>query len=94
MEKTYFNLKGTVQLIGEEVHIPRKGIPDLYKRVLTVETADGQVVFPEIRNGKLRMLANEKIMEGSIVNIEFLFQGSEKGGKRYNNVYINSISRV
>lgn len=93
-EKSYFNLKGTVHLVGEAIHIKRDGIPDLHKRVLTVETPDGQILFPELRNGKLKMLETEGIKQGSTVEIEYLFQGSEKNGKRYNNIYIYSIKAI
>jgi hypothetical protein len=92
--KNYFKLKGTVHLIGELVHIKREGIPDLHKKVLTVETPDGQVLFPEVRNGKLKMLEAEGIAQGSTVEIEYLFQGSEKNGKRYNNIYVFSIKKI
>lgn len=94
VEKSYFNLKGTVHVIGELVHIKRDGIPDLYKKVLTVETPDGQVLYPELRNGKLKMLESENITQGSTVEIQYLFQGSEKNGKRYNNIYIFSIKGI
>lgn len=94
IEKSYFNLKGTVHLVGDLVHIERNKIPDLYKKVLTVETPDGQILFPELRNGKLKMLESENITQGSTVEIEYLFQGSEKSGKRYNNIYIHSIKAI
>lgn len=94
LEKSYFNLKGTVHLIGDLVHIEREGIPDLNKRVLTVETPDGQILFPELRNAKLRLLEDNNIKQGSTVEIEYLFQGSEKNNKRYNNIYIFSIKNI
>ena len=93
-EKSYFNLKGTVHVVGELVHIKREGIPDLYKRVLTMETPDGQILYPELRNGKLKMIEAEGIKQGSTVEIQYLFQGSEKNGKRYNNIYIYSIKNI
>jgi hypothetical protein len=94
IEKSYFKLKGTVHFIGDLVHIKREGIPDLYKQVLTVETPDGQILYPELRNGKLKILESENIKQGSAVEIEFLFQGSEKNDKRYNNIYIYSIKNI
>lgn len=93
-EKSYFNLKGTVQEVGELVHIERVGIPTLHKRVLTVETPDGQILYPELRNNKLKLIEAGNIQEGSTVEIEYLFQGSEKNGKRYNNIYIYSIKNI
>lgn len=94
VEKSYFKLKGTVHVVGDLVHIERNDIPDLHKRVLTVETPDGQILFPELRNGRLKMLESENITQGSTVEIEYLFQGSEKNGKRYNNIYIYSIKAI
>lgn len=94
MPKNYFELKGTVHMIGELVHIEREGIPDLHKRVLTVETPDGQILFPELRNSRLKLIEEEGIEQGSTVEIKYLFQGSEKNGKRYNNIYIHTIKSI
>ena len=94
MNKNYFKLEGKVCEIGELVHIERKGIPDLYKRVLAIETADGQKLYPELRNQKLKLLDREQIDINSLVSIEYSFEGSEKNGKRYNNIYINSIKTI
>ena len=94
MNKNYFKLEGKVCEVGELVHIERKGIPDLYKRVLTIETADGQKLYPELRNQKLKLLDREQIDVNSIVSIEYSFEGSEKNGKRYNHIYINSIKTI
>lgn len=93
-DKIYFSAKGTVQMIGDLVEIKREGIPDMRKKVLTLETPDGQILFPELRNAKLEMLDSENIEIGSAVEIYFLFQGSEKNGKRYNNIYIHSIKSI
>ena len=83
-----------MHVVGELVHIKREGIPDLYKRVLTMETPDGQILYPELRNGKLKMIEAEGIKQGSTVEIQYLFQGSEKNGKRYNNIYIYTIKTI
>lgn len=92
MRKDFLRLKGVVTQVGELVHIERKGAADLYKKVLTVETIDEQVLYPEVRNNKLPML--DHIEEGHVVEIEFSFEGSEKNGKRYNNIYVNNITRL
>ena len=92
MKKEYLKIKGVITEIGELVHIQREGIPDLYKKVLTLETIDEQVLYPEVRNAKLKLLDN--MYENSTVEIEFSFEGSEKNGKRYNNIYINNITKL
>jgi len=40
------------------------------------------------------MLEERDIKQGSTVEIDFLFQGSEKNSKRYNNIYIYSIKKI
>lgn len=92
MKKEYLKIKGVITEIGELVHIQREGIHDLYKKVLTLETIDEQVLYPEVRNAKLKLLEN--VYENSTVEIEFSFEGSEKNGKRYNNIYINNITKL
>ena len=94
IEKDFLKLRGVVKHITERTVIKRKTNKDLIKRVLTIETFDQQVLFPELRNNKLKLLEQELIAEGSQVEIEFSFEGSEKNGKRYNNIYLHSIKRI
>lgn len=94
MKREVFKLKGTVTFVSELTHIPRNRVPDLYKKVLTIELDDSQKLFPEIRNQRLKMLDKEQIEVGSLVEIGYTFEGSEKNGKRYNNIYINSIKNL
>lgn len=94
MDKDVFYLTGEVRFIGELERIKRQGIPDIHKRVLTVETIDGQILFPEVRNRRLSLLDDNNIQEGSEIELQYIFQGSEKNGKRYNNIYISDIKRI
>lgn len=87
-------LTAQIKDIGELVQIRRTTKPDMYKRILTLETVDGQVLFPEIRNNALKVLDREGIEIGSIVEIHYTFQGSEKQGKQYNNILIHNIKKV
>lgn len=86
-----FILQGTVTEIGDMVQIRRTTKPDIYKKILAVETMDNQKVYMEIRNTGIKELEREGIEEGSLVEIEYLFEGSEKDGKKYNNVVIKNI---
>lgn len=90
----YFKLIGTVHLISELIHIPRNGSPDLFKKTLTIETPDGQVLFPEARNHKVRILEENNIQIKDKVEIEYSFEGSTKNNKRYNNIYLNQIKKI
>ena len=94
MNKQIFKLKGTVTSMGELIHIPRTGIPDLFKRVLTIELLDGQVLYPEVRNQRLKILDREQIEVNDFVELGYTFEGSEKNNKRYNNIYVNSIKKT
>lgn len=87
-------LVAQVKEIGELVQIRRTTKPDMYKKVLTLETSDGQILFPEIRNNTLKVLDREGIIEGTIVEVQLSFQGSEKGGNKYNNILIQNIKKV
>lgn len=94
MENTKFILTAQVTEIGELDQIRRTTKPDLYKRILRLETSDAQVLYAEIRNAALKVLDREGIIEGTIVEVSISFQGSMKGDKRYNNILITSIKRV
>lgn len=94
MQKDIIYLEGTVQKIDELLHIPRDKKPDLYKRTLVFVTESGQKLFPEVRNQRLKSLEKEMIHEGCKAKIGITFEGSEKNDKRYNNIYVNSITKI
>ena len=87
-------LQGTVTEIGDMVQIRRTTKPDIYKRIVTVTTPDSQKVFLEIRNTGIKELEREGIEVGSFIETEYLFEGSEKDNKKYNNVVIKSIKLI
>lgn len=89
-----FILQGTVTDIGNMIQIRRTIKPDIYKKVITVITPDHQKVFMEIRNTGIKELEREGIEVGSSVEVEYLFEGSEKDDKKYNNVVIKSIKLI
>lgn len=92
LDKNYFKLQGKIEEIGDLVHITRDNLSDLFKKILVITTSDSQRLYPEIRNNNLNQLDNIKVND--IVDIEYTFEGSEKNGKRYNNIYINQITKV
>lgn len=91
-DKNYFVVQGKITNISELIHIERKNVPDLYKKIFTITTTDNQTFFPEIRNKNLQKLDN--IMENDIVEVTFAFQGSIKNGKSYNNIYVHNINKI
>ena len=94
MSRNYYKLTGKVTKIGEKKNIKRVTSPDLTKVVLTIETDDKQILFAEIRNKRIELLEKEQVYEGCFVNIDYSFEGSEKNGKRYNNIFIAIIKTV
>lgn len=62
------------------------------KVVLSLETVDDQLLFTEVRNRRIEDLKN--IFEGNIVQVDIIFAGSEKNGKRYNNLIVTKIERI
>lgn len=89
-----FALTAKITEIGDLIQIRRTTKPDMYKRVLTLETEDSQILYPEIRNTGLKILEREGIVIGDTVDIEYTFQGAEKNEKKYNNILIQSIKRI
>lgn len=96
-KRSYFQLSGKIIHIGEFQNIPRRatlGVPDINKRVITIETEDKQRLYPELRNTKLKLIEDKGLEVGMKVQIEYSFEGSEKDGKRYNNLYLNNITPI
>lgn len=89
-----FSLTAKVTEIGDLIQIRRTTKPDMFKKVITLETEDNQILYPEIRNTGLKILEREGITIGDTVDIEYTFQGAEKDGKKYNNILIQSIKRI
>lgn len=87
-------LVAQIKEISELVQIRRTTKPDMYKKVLTLETSDGQVLYPEIRNNTLKVLDRENIEVGTVVEVQLSFQGSDKGGNKYNNILIHNIKKA
>lgn len=71
----------------------KKSRPDLYKKVVTIVTADGQKLYVDVINSRLKDL-EKGIDVSTIVEVHYSFKGSERDGKKYNNIYCNSIKRI
>lgn len=93
-EEKVFNLCGFITDIGEIQQIRRTTKPDILKRTVSVVTEDNQKVFMEIRNASIKELQREGVENNSYVNIDFVFEGSEKNGKKYNNIIIRNIELI
>jgi hypothetical protein len=89
MYKENIPLVCQIKEIGEEQTFNRVKKAPFKKRMISLETSDGQRLFCELR--KMELLENIEV--GNVVNIEISFAGSEKNGKKYNNIFINKMSK-
>lgn len=93
MQRNYLIILGQVTHISELQTYPKeKGT--LYKKTLTIEAPDGQILYPEIRNENIKILDLEAVRIGDNVQLLFSFEGSEKNGKFYNNIHIANIKKL
>ena len=73
--------------------IPIKAFTDNY--IWAIENSThAAIVDPGDAEVCINYLESENIKQGSTVEIDYLFQGSEKNEKRYNNIYIYSIKNI
>lgn len=93
-EKKEFNLCGFIEDISDIQQIRRTTKPDLLKRTISLITEDGQKVFIEIRNAYIKELQREGVVINSFVDVDFVFEGSEKGDKKYNNIILRKIKLI
>ncbi len=89
MKKDNISMVCKVTHITETEVIKRNPKPPFTKRTVTLQTHDGQILFCEIR--KLHLLKG--IQVDDIVDVKISFSGSTKGEMRYNNIFINSITK-
>lgn len=78
-----------VDHIGDIERYNRPKREAFFKRMIDLSTHDGQILFCEIR--KMNLL--EAIRVGDIVEVGISFAGSNKDGKKYNNIFINQLKK-
>jgi DNA helicase TIP49 (TBP-interacting protein) len=64
------------------------------RAIVTITTEDGQKGFFEVREAVIARIEKLGIRKGDEVQIGFVFIGSEKNDKIYNNLFINEINYV
>jgi len=87
-------IRGTLNFIGKFERIERDNNIDIVKKIISIITPDNQKLFLELRYKLTKILKIKEIGVGDPVEIEFIFQGSEKNGKRYNNLYVKTIKKL
>ena len=71
-----------------------EGKPTKKRAIVTVSTEDEQKAFFEVRDAIIARIEKLGIRKGDEINIGFVFIGSEKQGRTYNNLFINQIDYV
>jgi len=92
--KSITTIEAYVESISEQKTISRgkKGLLD--KVEITLVMSDKQKLFVEIRNNNISKLITNNIEVASFVSVDMFFQGSEKNGLRYNNLYVKDIKKI
>ncbi len=62
------------------------------RSIVTVITEDNQKLFLEVREATINKIMKLGIVPGDTIEIGFVFLGSEKGDRKFNNLFLNYIT--
>jgi len=86
------SIRAQLSFIGELEIYSRKSKMDYSKIMIDLITHDDQKIFGEVRNSKIPLI--QAFKKGDIVDVEYIFAGSEKNGKKYNNLIVVNLERI
>lgn len=78
-----------IKEISPLLRFDRPNKPSFIKVNVTLSTMTDRLIFAEVRKTEIL----EDIEEGDVAEVELSFAGSQKGDKKYNNIFINSITK-
>ena len=81
----YFEGMTPIEIIEHEGRKKRRSL-------VTIVTEDDQQLFLEIREAVINRIEKLGINNGDAVEVGFVFLGSKKGERRFNNLFLNFIS--
>ena len=81
----YFEGMTPIEIIEHEGRKKRRSL-------VTIVTEDDQKLFLEIREAMINRIEKLGITNGDAVEIGFVFLGSQKGERRFNNLFLNFIT--
>ena len=84
----YFEKMSKPEAVIVEGRGPKK------RAVVTITTEDQQKAFFEVRDAVIARIEKLGLRPGDQIEIGFVFIGSEKNGRTYNNLFINQIDYV
>lgn len=85
---------GYFQSMSKPELIIAEGRPTKKRAIVSITTEDEQKAFFEVRDAIIARIEKLGIRKGDEVLIGFVFIGSEKNGRVYNNLFINVIDYV
>lgn len=89
---TYFT--GFFDGMSKPELIVLEGRPTKKRAIVTIVTEDEQTAFFEVRDAIISKVEKLGLRSGDQVTVGFVFIGSAKNGRIYNNLFINKIDYV
>lgn len=74
--------------------LKREGKSPVQRALLTLRLIDGQILFLEMRDNTINRVKNIGLTVGDIVEVGIVFGGNQKGDKKFNNIFCNTIDYV
>lgn len=93
-KKKLTTFTGYFQTMSKPELIILENKPTKKRALVTIITEDEQKAFFEIRDAIIAKIEKLGLRKGDEVQIGFVFIGSEKNNKTYNNLFINEIDYV
>lgn len=89
-------IKGVVGNISDVITMKRnvKGSQDIKKKIITLLTPDGQRLYIDVINKKMNLFKEQDIKKFSVIEVEYLFKGTDVGERKFNNVYAVDIKII
>ena len=91
VKKQLYYFTGYFESMSTPETISKEGKPTKKRSVVKVTTEDEQTVYFEVRDAVISRIEKLGLISGDVVEIGFVFIGSEKNGRTYNNIFINQI---
>ena len=85
--------KGNFSGMSKTETFQKAGLQPIQRSTVVVTTEDGQTAYFEARKKMIETIKSLGLKSGDKVEVGFVFMGTEKGDKVFNNLFINSITR-
>ena len=86
-------LKGEFSGMSKPEIFQKEGLEPIQRSTVVITTDDGQTAYLEARKKMIELIKKLGLKTGDSVEVSFVFMGTEKQGKVYNNLFINAIKK-